>query len=604
MIKELYIKNFGKFQDFKLNLKPGINNIVGDNESGKTTIMDFILMVFYGAASTRKKNLLENPRKKYEPWNGQQMQGYIVISKNNIDYRVERIFKSTDTTDIVKVYNNTTGEEIHLEDPKYPGVHFFSLSRDAFQKTLHISSEEVAISKSVKKDEITEKLINLVTSGDEDVSYKNAINSLYKKIQTYTSLRGDKGILEDAKNRLEDLYLLLEEAKKDERNKLSTVNQIDEIKQEKENVEKQLEKLHAHKEKKKERDAIINQIDKLEYQLALEEERLENNKYKELEEEIEKKNSKNIITDFNLLDGSLIISLIFLVLSKFSNYIYMAISITFLILYIYNQTLKNKNRKADLEKLKYSYKTDKDKAKSIFSRIDLLKNELNYMNQAVSELDYEISRKKVLTYKEINQEIENLSLESKTMEENIISIESTAKERYRGKENVSSLEKAIKDQEDLVKKLEKEKNLLILTKNMIVKSFKEIENDFSKDLNQLASKIIEEITGGKYEKLLVDENYNIRLLDKKTNELKSWKYLSSGTIDQFYLGLRLALVNLILENKENKILLLDDIFMRFDKNRRNHTKNILIKSMDELDQVLIFTNKVMFENANIINIWF
>ena len=150
--------------------------------------------------------------------------------------------------------------------------------------------------------------------------------------------------------------------------------------------------------------------------------------------------------------------------------------------------------------------------------------------------------------------------------------------------------------------LDEEKNLLILTKNMIVKSFKEIENDFSKDLNQLASKIIEEITGGKYEKLLVDENYNIRLLDKKTNELKSWKYLSSGTIDQFYLGLRLALVNLILENNENKILLLDDIFMRFDKNRRNHTKNILIKSMDELDQVLIFTNKVMFENANIINI--
>ena len=138
MIKERYIKNFGKFHDFKLNLKPGINNIVGDNESGKTTIMDFILMVFYGAGSTRKKNLLENSRKKYEPWNGQQMQGYIVISKDNIDYRVERIFKSTDTTDVVKVYNNTTGEEIYLEDPKYPGVYFFSLSRDAFQKTLSL----------------------------------------------------------------------------------------------------------------------------------------------------------------------------------------------------------------------------------------------------------------------------------------------------------------------------------------------------------------------------------------------------------------------------------------------------------------------------------
>ena len=136
----------------------------------------------------------------------------------------------------------------------------------------------------------------------------------------------------------------------------------------------------------------------------------------------------------------------------------------------------------------------------------------------------------------------------------------------------------------------------------MVKSFKEIENDFSKDLNQLASKIIEEITAGKYEKLLVDENYNIRLLDKKTNELKSWRYLSSGTIDQFYLAIRLALINLIIEEKENRILLLDDIFMRFDSNRKNHTKNILIKSMRELDQVLIFSNKVIIENVNIINI--
>lgn len=561
-------------------------------------------MVFYGAGSTRKKNLLENLRKKYEPWNGQQMQGYIVITKDNIDYRVERIFKSTDTTDIVKVYNNTTGEEIYLEDPKYPGVHFFSLSRDAFQKTLHISSEEVAISNSGKRDEITEKLINLVTSGDEDVSYKNAIDSLNKKTQTYTSLRGDKGILEDAKNRLEDLYLILEEAKKDERDKLALVDQIDEIKNEKENVEKQLEKLHSYKEKKKERDAIINQIDKLEYQLALEEERLENNQYKDLEDEIADKNSKNIITAFNLLDGSLLIAIIFLVLSKFSNIIYIAISFVFLILYSYNQSVKKKNKQIDLEKLNERYKTDKDKAKTILSRIDFFKNELNYMNQAVSELDYEISRKNILTYNEIDQEISSLDLKSKTLEENIISIESTAKERYRGKENVSSLEKDIEVQKDLVKKLEKEKSLLISTREMMVKSFKEIENDFSKDLNQLASKIIEEITAGKYEKLLVDENYNIRLLDKETNELKSWRYLSSGTIDQFYLAIRLALINLIIEEKENRILLLDDIFMRFDSNRKNHTKNILIKSMRELDQVLIFSNKAIIENVNIINIWF
>ena len=68
------------------------------------------------------------------------------------------------------------------------------------------------------------------------------------------------------------------------------------------------------------------------------------------------------------------------------------------------------------------------------------------------------------------------------------------------------------------------------------------------------------------------------------------------------MAIRLALISLIIEEKENRILFLDDIFMRFDSNRENHTKNILIKSMGELNQVLMFSNKVIIENVNIINI--
>ncbi|MFM1533978.1 ATP-binding protein, partial [Helcococcus ovis] len=78
MIKEIYINNFGKFNNYSLKLNNGINIIYGKNESGKTTILNFILMVLYGANS-KSNDISQNIRKKYTPWNNSQMKGYIVL---------------------------------------------------------------------------------------------------------------------------------------------------------------------------------------------------------------------------------------------------------------------------------------------------------------------------------------------------------------------------------------------------------------------------------------------------------------------------------------------------------------------------------------------
>ena len=47
-IKALRIKAFGKFKDKIVTLKPGLNVIYGDNESGKTTMQAFIQGMFFG----------------------------------------------------------------------------------------------------------------------------------------------------------------------------------------------------------------------------------------------------------------------------------------------------------------------------------------------------------------------------------------------------------------------------------------------------------------------------------------------------------------------------------------------------------------------------
>lgn len=47
-IRELYLRNFGKFSGKKIVLKDGINLFYGENESGKTTIHTFIKSMLFG----------------------------------------------------------------------------------------------------------------------------------------------------------------------------------------------------------------------------------------------------------------------------------------------------------------------------------------------------------------------------------------------------------------------------------------------------------------------------------------------------------------------------------------------------------------------------
>ncbi|MBQ9993706.1 MAG: AAA family ATPase, partial [Clostridia bacterium] len=47
-ITEIYIKNFGKLRGVKITPTAGVNIIYGENESGKSTVMAFILSMLYG----------------------------------------------------------------------------------------------------------------------------------------------------------------------------------------------------------------------------------------------------------------------------------------------------------------------------------------------------------------------------------------------------------------------------------------------------------------------------------------------------------------------------------------------------------------------------
>lgn len=147
---------------------------------------------------------------------------------------------------------------------------------------------------------------------------------------------------------------------------------------------------------------------------------------------------------------------------------------------------------------------------------------------------------------------------------------------------------------DLNAELELEKENLVsassyfeslkLAKNLIEKASVEIRKNFNPKLNKEASNIFSKLTGGKYENIYVGNNYGI--LAEYEMMQRNLENLSSGTVDQAYLSLRIAISKLICKNQVP--LILDDTLVRYDLKRMENALEFF-KNNGEIPQTIIFT---------------
>ena len=67
-LRELKIKNFGKFQHRSILLEEGLNLICGQNESGKSTVHTFIRSMLFGIRRQRGRASRNDLYSRYQPW--------------------------------------------------------------------------------------------------------------------------------------------------------------------------------------------------------------------------------------------------------------------------------------------------------------------------------------------------------------------------------------------------------------------------------------------------------------------------------------------------------------------------------------------------------
>lgn len=102
-----------------------------------------------------------------------------------------------------------------------------------------------------------------------------------------------------------------------------------------------------------------------------------------------------------------------------------------------------------------------------------------------------------------------------------------------------------------------------------------------------ANLFLNSMTRGKYSILLDDKGKSIKIIDYK-NQIKESKIWSSGTGDQVYLAIRLALALAFGEQVESLPIVLDDIFVRFDEERQKETLKFLME-LGKKQQIFLFT---------------
>lgn len=269
-IKKIEIDGFGKINNRLFTLQPGMNVFYGCNESGKSTVQSFIKGMFFGLKGGRKaKDGTLPPMRQYKPWVLNTYSGKLEYELDDgSKYRITRNFDRNTVTVEDEFSNNITGQ---FPTGKEEGVKFaeqhFGLTESCFERTVFIGQMQSVINNDGKKV-IAERLTNIKQTGDEEVSFQKAINTLKDaQLNFVGSERTTTRPLDIINSRLKIATQEKEELTKLHENSMNIFLELDQLQKQEIQLKEKVEKLNllkAQLAKKQEIDRLINVCTSLE----------------------------------------------------------------------------------------------------------------------------------------------------------------------------------------------------------------------------------------------------------------------------------------------------------------------------------------------------
>ena len=652
-INKLKINSYGKLKEKEIDLKDGINIIYGKNEAGKSTLLNFIVDSVYGISKNKNGKEYSN-YERYMPWSGEDFSGRIEYELDNGNkYEVFRDFKkknpkifNENKEDISKEFNidKTKGNEFFYEQTK--------VDEELFLSTLVVGQQEVKLGNK-EQSMLVQKLANLVGTGEDNVSYKRAVDRINRRqldeIGTTKSREKPINIIERNINNLEaekqnlnkyqDFKYEIEENKnnlKEEIKELDNENNfVKEIKtlEEKEKIEK--EKINIQENIKNENIEKINSLKQKRNNIE------KNNSHILANGVDNEKSTKKIEREKkNLNKKALILSILAILINvlqfvfiknRIINYIVL-LTIPAVLVYYFLQ--KNK-----LNKIIERENKENEKKQELINNINLeingLKQQIDILNNNNLEIDNKLQELKnnlnlkiglekekiknqylnVIESYKLDEliDLENIDFKLRNLQEELNNknielhkLELDQKNIEPKLDNLSKIEEKLVNNKEKMLTLQRNNLSFILAKQVLENAYINMKNSVTPKFTEELSKNISNITNGKYNNIRFNDEEGL-IVEIENGDYIPASKLSVGTTDQLYLSLRLSMIEDL--SKESMPIILDETFAYFDDERlenvlkyindkfKNHQVILLTCTKREKD--ILDKNLILYNNCEL-----
>ena len=622
LINKLKINSYGKLKDKEIDLKNGINIIYGQNEAGKSTLINFIKNSFYGISKNKNgKDISDYDR--YKPWIGEDFSGKVEYQlENGKKFEIYRDFNkknpkifNENMEDISKDFNidKTKGNEFFYEQTK--------IDEELFLSTLAINQNEEKL-EGQAQNFLIQKIANMAQTGDDNVSFKKVIDRINRRQldEIGTERSREKPInvinreIERLKDEKEELYKYRDFRFEYEERENVLKTQIDNLEL-KNKLLSELKEINDNQnidiEKSKVKEKIIEENQKKIKELSekIDEIRINNKKilsknYDNYSTSSKKLKVLNIIMIFVFLLNIVQYSIIENTIIKNSILITIPIAIVFYILYKNSIKKKDKNK---LAKEKNELEKDKLELLSFENEKKTIENTINNLSKELEEASISITKKyndekediKVKYTEKLDRSIVNEYINLDDINDKIISIQKDINDKKLeihsielDKKNIEpKLDNLSAIEEKLVNYNEKMSTLvdlnlsMNLAKTVLTDLYEIMKKSVTPKFTENISTNISKITNDKYNKVMFNEEEGL-IVETENGDNIPVSRLSVGTIDQLYLSLRLSMVDDLSE--ETIPILLDEAFAYYDDDRLKNILKFLSERFKDR-QIIIFS---------------
>ena len=630
MIIRKLCASFGKLEGESLRFHDGLNVIYAPNESGKSTWCAFIRAMLYGIDSSERAREGYLPDKqRYAPWSGAPMEGSMDVRAEGSDITLQRrtTVRSAPMRDFSAVYTGTN-TPVEGMTGQNCGELLTGVSKEVFRRSAFIAQGGVAVSGS---PELEKRIQQIVSSGDEQTSYSEAENRLrtwqhrrrYHRKGLLPVLEGEmdeaqrllsdigtsadsvremEGQLQQLQQRCNDLEQSVAEARKRQRN-----DALQKLRDGRADVQRRnddhdaaLAELSRRREALQRSEFGDRSREELEAEVSSDMDSLE-----EIREDTGHRFALFPAVAFSIL--AILLAALYGLWTKLPYILgagFMCVgAILFFLRYSRIRQAAQRafaEQERILRKYKVSIPEDVPEVYTDFcaledavlegaaeekrsrDRYDHAVEELHRLEDAaVNELDFAGGDTEAAR---LSRMLHTARQEASALAAKISGLNG----RLSAMGDPMVVASSLRDKQAQYQMIQSEYDAITLAQELMREADQEIQSRFSPALSGLAAKYMNEMTGGRYEDVLVGQDFSARTRVQGDTVARDAEFLSAGTADLMYLAVRLAVCELALPEGEPCPLILDDALVNLDETREAQAMNLL-KRIALKRQVILFT---------------